>query len=82
MGPLIATVLTAAGLAAAIVAMQAPGRTSPELDAAAGAFETADLRVRVERAPQRVAAGFDGASRWSVRGRTVGPHASIPVSVL
>lgn len=81
-GPLIATVLAAAGLAAAIVATQAPGRSSPELDAAADAFETADLRVRVERAPQRVAAGFDGASRWSVRGRTVEPHASIPVSVL
>lgn len=79
--PLIATLLAAVALGSAIVAAQAPGRLSADLDAAADQSEQVQVLVRVERAPQRRGSGFGGDAQWALRGRTVGDSASIPVSV-
>jgi competence protein ComEC len=80
--PFVALVLVAVAVGSVAVAAQAPARESPDLEAALSRSEVVSLLVRVERTPQRVAAGFDGGARWSLRGRTEGGGASVPVSVL
>lgn len=67
----VAVMLAAAAVGLAAVAVQAPGRTDPALEHAASAATQMSVSLRVESAPRRVAAGFDGRDRWSVRGTTV-----------
>lgn len=80
--PVVAVVLVAVAVGSVAVALQAAARESPGLEAALERSETVSLLVRVERSPQRIAPGFDGGARWSLRGRTEGDPRSVPVSVL
>lgn len=79
--PVAAVSLGAVALGASIVAAQAPARSSAELDAAARDGTSIELLVVVDRPPQRLAGGFGDGPRWSVRGRTSGAGAAVPVSV-
>ncbi len=82
LAPIVALVAAATALGSAAIATQAPGRASDALDAAAEQSATTEELVRVERAPQRVASGFGGEARWSVRGHADTQSASVPVAVL
>ena len=80
--PLVATLLGATALGSAVVAIDAPGRVSAALDQAARETDQVEVLIRVERTPNRMAtAGFGGEARWTMRGRTVGGEAEIPVSL-
>lgn len=80
--PVAALVLAALAVGSVAVAVHAPGRESRALEAAVARSETVSLLVRIERSPQRIAPGFDGRARWSLRGRTEGEPTSVPISVL
>lgn len=79
--PLLAVVLAAIALGSAAVAVAAPGRVDAALDGAARESDTIEVNVRVERTPHRMAAGFGAMPRWTLRGRTVGEPAAIPVAL-
>lgn len=79
--PLVATLLGAIALGSAMVAFQAPDRVSAGLDRAASESDTVRALIRVERTPHRMTAGFGQSLRWTLRGRTVGDPAGIPVSL-
>ncbi len=76
----LAVALAAAALGAAAIGAQAPQRTDAVLDTAAQEKHRVEVAVRVESAPQRSAAGFDGVEHWRLRGTTVAapadPHAA------
>ncbi|MCI0155503.1 ComEC/Rec2 family competence protein [Leifsonia shinshuensis] len=68
-----AVALAAVALGAVAVGAQAPQRTDPVLETAAKQKHRVEVAVRVESAPQRSAAGFDGVEHWRLRGTTVVP---------
>lgn len=77
---LLAVALAALALGAALVAANAPGRTSTALDTAADRSDSVRATLVIERAPHRMASGFGTSPRWSLRGHTTG-EASVPVTV-
>ncbi|MBN9631862.1 MAG: ComEC/Rec2 family competence protein, partial [Actinobacteria bacterium] len=66
-----AVALAAVALGAAAIGAQAPQRTDAVFESAAQKKHRVEVAVRVESAPQRSAAGFDGVEHWRLRGTTV-----------
>ncbi len=68
---LSAVVLAGVAVGCGVTAVRAPGRTAESLVVAAESRQTVTLHVRTESPGRRVAAGFDGADRWSWKGTAV-----------
>ncbi|ODA90318.1 hypothetical protein ATY41_10455 [Leifsonia xyli subsp. xyli] len=68
---IVAVGLATAAAGLAVVAAIAPLRVDAALSAAAAAGERAQVAMRIESTPRRVAAGFDGETWWSICGTTV-----------
>ncbi|AGW41502.1 hypothetical protein O159_14390 [Leifsonia xyli subsp. cynodontis DSM 46306] len=68
---IVAVGLATAAAGLAVIAAIAPLRVDAALSAAAAAGERVQVAMRIESTPRRVAAGFDGETRWSIRGTTL-----------